>query len=163
MLNLRALHQLFYHSQVWYMVIYRLNSEKLKNFDFCQNRQFRMKFAKKSNTLKFTLNLISRFSETIISNPFRKWLFSWNIWKPDIEWIWEFSFLWFSRFSPSKWQFRLKNEKFLGIKLIIGPAHAPEIEISKKYWMSFPEIRLCHTRKTEILEKFLDEFTKIRQ
>jgi len=27
----------------------------------------------------------------------------------------------------------------------IGPAHAPEIEISKKYWMSFPEIRLCHT------------------
>ena len=28
----------------------------------------------------------------------------------------------------------------------IGLAHAPEIEISKKYWMSFPEIRLCHTR-----------------
>ena len=27
----------------------------------------------------------------------------------------------------------------------IGPAHAPEIEISKKYWMSFPEIGLCHT------------------
>ena len=27
----------------------------------------------------------------------------------------------------------------------IDPAHAPEIEISKKYWMSFPEIRLCHT------------------
>jgi len=26
----------------------------------------------------------------------------------------------------------------------IGPANAPEIEISKKYWMSFPEIGLCH-------------------
>jgi len=29
----------------------------------------------------------------------------------------------------------------------IGPVLAPEIEISKKYWMSFPEIRLCHTPK----------------
>ena len=36
MLNLRALHQLFYHSQVRYMVIYRLNSENFENFDFCQ-------------------------------------------------------------------------------------------------------------------------------
>jgi len=27
----------------------------------------------------------------------------------------------------------------------IGQAHAPEIKIWKKYWMSFPEIRLCHT------------------
>ena len=26
----------------------------------------------------------------------------------------------------------------------IGPAHVPEIEISKKYWMSFPKIGLCH-------------------
>ena len=25
----------------------------------------------------------------------------------------------------------------------IGPAYAPEIEISKKYWISFPEIGLC--------------------
>ena len=25
----------------------------------------------------------------------------------------------------------------------IGPAHAPEIETSKKYWMSLPEIGLC--------------------
>ena len=31
----------------------------------------------------------------------------------------------------------------------IGPAHAPEIEIKKKYWMSFPEIRLCHTPQKE--------------
>ena len=27
----------------------------------------------------------------------------------------------------------------------IGPAHASKIEISEKYWMSFPENRLCHT------------------
>ena len=27
----------------------------------------------------------------------------------------------------------------------IGLAYALEIEISKKYWMSFPEIRLYHT------------------
>ena len=26
----------------------------------------------------------------------------------------------------------------------IGPAHVPEIKISKKYLKSFPEIRLCH-------------------
>ena len=29
----------------------------------------------------------------------------------------------------------------------IGPAYAPEIAISKKYWMSFPEIRLYHARE----------------
>ena len=27
----------------------------------------------------------------------------------------------------------------------IGPAYAPKIKISKIYWMSFPEIGLCHT------------------
>ena len=27
----------------------------------------------------------------------------------------------------------------------IGPAQTQEIEISKKYWTSLPEIRLCHT------------------
>ena len=27
----------------------------------------------------------------------------------------------------------------------IGPAYTSVIEISKKYWMSFPENRLCHT------------------
>ena len=30
----------------------------------------------------------------------------------------------------------------------IGPTDAPEIEISTKYWMGFPEIRLCHTSET---------------
>ena len=49
----------------------------------------------------------------------------------------------------------------------IGPAHAPKSEISKKYWMSFPEIcleRVCVTpRKTEISENFLNEFSRICQ
>ena len=40
------------------------------------------------------------------------------------------------------------------------PAHAPKIEILKK-WMGFPEIGL--PRKTEISENFLNEFSRIRQ
>ena len=36
----------------------------------------------------------------------------------------------------------------------IGLAHAPEIEISKKYWMSFPEIRLYHTPENWNFGKF---------
>ena len=47
----------------------------------------------------------------------------------------------------------------------IGLAHATEIDISKKCWMSFPEICLSHVQKktNEISEKFLDEFSKICQ
>ena len=36
----------------------------------------------------------------------------------------------------------------------IGPAHAREIKISKRYWISFLEIRLCLTRETETWEQF---------
>ena len=35
----------------------------------------------------------------------------------------------------------------------IGRAHAPEIAISEKYWMSFPEIGRAHAPETEILKK----------
>ena len=42
----------------------------------------------------------------------------------------------------------------------IGPAHAPEIEISKKYWMSFPTIRRVTAQKTEISEKIPVEFSR---
>ena len=45
----------------------------------------------------------------------------------------------------------------------IGPAYAPEIESSKKYWMSFPETRLRHTPETESSENILDEFSRICQ
>ena len=40
-----------------------------------------------------------------------------------------------------------------------GLAHAPEIEISKKYWMSFPEVRLYQTPKNVTFGKILDEFS----
>ena len=40
-----------------------------------------------------------------------------------------------------------------------GPAHAPEIEISKKYLMSFPELRLCQTPENVTFGKILDEFS----
>ena len=33
----------------------------------------------------------------------------------------------------------------------------------QKNWMSFPEISLYYARKAEISEKFLDEFSRIRQ
>ena len=35
----------------------------------------------------------------------------------------------------------------------IGPAHAPEIEISKKYWMSFPEIGLRYAPENRNFDK----------
>ena len=48
----------------------------------------------------------------------------------------------------------------------IGLGHAPIfyktwISNHKNWWMSFPEIGLCHARKTEISGKFLDEFSRI--
>ena len=43
----------------------------------------------------------------------------------------------------------------------IGQAHAPEIESSKKYWISFPEIRLYHTPENWNFEKNLAEFSRI--
>ena len=43
----------------------------------------------------------------------------------------------------------------------IGPAHATEIEISKKYCMSFPEnVPRFTPRKSEISENFLDDFPR---
>ena len=39
-----------------------------------------------------------------------------------------------------------------------GMSHANDIEISKKYLMSFPELRLCQTPENVTFGKILDEF-----
>ena len=67
-------------------------------------------------------------------------------------------------------EFRVKTQKnLLKIQIwmifpVIGSAHDPKIKISKKYWMSFPEIGQARDpEKTEISEKFMDEFSRIRR
>jgi len=39
-----------------------------------------------------------------------------------------------------------------------GPTHAPEIEISKKYWMSFPEISPAYAPEIKISKKYWMSF-----
>ena len=40
----------------------------------------------------------------------------------------------------------------------IGTANAPEIEISKKYWMSFPEISPAYAPEIKISKKYWMSF-----
>ena len=160
MLNLRALHQLFYHSQVRYMVIYRLNSEKFENFDYCQNRQFRIKFAKirvdiLSNITEFTLNMpifqndhFKSISKMVI---FMKYLKTIYIVNPRIQSVYDSC-----DFRPQNDNLGLEMENFSELSLksvqlmrrklkfrkntgsVFQKSVCGKLKFWKKFWMRFP-------------------------